>query len=101
MAAVGRDPVVGDVRLRPDAAGAADIGDGWVWMPADVRWPDDAPLPGVRSSTLTQGERDAIGLDTLPKTLAGALDLLDASATMRAALGDDMVDLYLAVRRAA
>ena len=57
--------------------------------------------PRVRSSTLTQGDRDAIGLDTLPKTLAGALDLLDASATMRAAHGDDMVDLYLAVRRAA
>ena len=35
----------------------------------------------------------------LPRSLAGALDLLDASPALRSGLGDAFVDSYLKLRR--
>ncbi|GAA3622940.1 gamma-glutamylpolyamine synthetase GlnA3 [Microbacterium awajiense] len=52
VGALGLDPVIGDVRVRPDARRVAELGDGWAWAPADLRWADDRPFTGCTRSAL-------------------------------------------------
>lgn len=53
----------------------------------------------VDPATLTADERAARGIVRTPATQAEALDALDADALLRGALGPDLADSYLAVRR--
>jgi glutamine synthetase len=52
----------------------------------------------VGPTRLTAAEREARGIRSLPSTLAAALEELAASDLLRDALGDRLVDLYVAVR---
>lgn len=57
------------------------------------------PAPVLISPTrLSEGERATAGIQPLPSSLTDALAELDRSTVLRAALGDALVDLYLAVR---
>lgn len=57
------------------------------------------PAPVLVSPTrLSEGERAAVGIRPLPSSLTEALAELDRSVVLRAALGDALIDLYLAVR---
>jgi glutamine synthetase len=58
-----------------------------------------APVSGD-PDRLSAEEQARLGVRRLPVTLAEAADALAASATLRAALGDTLMDAVLAVRRA-
>ena len=59
-----------------------------------------APPPPVNVSPahLSDQDRAARGIRSLPTTLPEALGLLGESTTLRRGLGDELVDLYAAVR---
>jgi len=63
---------------------------------------DRAELPAevtVDPATLTDGERERLGLEPLPGDLDEAAAALESSATLRAALGEELHGAILAVRR--
>jgi glutamine synthetase len=53
----------------------------------------------VDPATIAEGERAARGIMELPATQAEALDALAADPVLTAALGPDLAEPYLAVRR--
>ncbi len=59
VSALGLDPVIGDLRIRPDARRVADLGDGWAWTPGDLRWADDRPFSGCTRSALRRASTAA------------------------------------------
>jgi len=60
----------------------------------------EPPEPvGVDPATITVAERRARGIAPLPVTQAEALDALAGDQLLRAALGAELADAYLAVRR--
>jgi glutamine synthetase len=66
-----------------------------------VRWQRRLPAPvSGDPDRLSAEEQARLGVRRLPVTLAEAADALAASATLRAALGDTLMDAVLAVRRA-
>lgn len=50
--------------------------------------------------TLSDSERADAGIERYPETLGEALDVLEADSVLRSALGDGLLDSYLAVKRA-
>jgi len=60
----------------------------------------DPPEPvGVDPATLPEPERSARGIAPMPATQAAALDALAGDRLLRAALGAELAESYLAVRR--
>lgn len=49
--------------------------------------------------TLDDDEREARGIERFPTTLAEAVDALDGDETLRAAMGETLVDAYVQVKR--
>jgi glutamine synthetase len=50
--------------------------------------------------TLSDSERADAGIERYPETLGEALDVLETDSVLRSALGDGLLDSYLAVKRA-
>jgi glutamine synthetase len=57
------------------------------------------PSVEVDPATLSEGEREARGISPLPTTQAEALEALEADASLIGALGPQLAESYLAVRR--
>ncbi|MCI0546003.1 MAG: glutamine synthetase family protein [Candidatus Rokubacteria bacterium] len=58
------------------------------------------PETAVDPGDLSEAEREAVGIDLLPQTLAEALDALAKDEALLAALGPERARAYLAVKRA-
>ncbi|MBV0902932.1 gamma-glutamylputrescine synthetase [Haloarcula salina] len=60
----------------------------------------EPPEPvAVDPGSLSEGQRADRGIDRLPRTLGEALDALEADTTLQEALGDDLFETYLGVKR--
>lgn len=57
------------------------------------------PPTGVAPESLSDDERDSLGIDRLPTTLGEAIEGLEASATIRAAMGEVLYETFLATRK--
>ncbi|SFS02423.1 glutamine synthetase [Microbacterium sp. cf046] len=85
----------GDSTANPYLAMAAILAGATAGI---VRGATAPPPIDISPSHLSADERAERGIRSLPSTLVEALDVLGASDTLRASLGDELVDLYTAVR---
>lgn len=86
-----------DLTGNPYLVPGAVIAAGFAGVDQEMRLP--APLPDD-PSRCSEAELEQLGIHRLPASLPEAIAALEASEVLRAAMGDTMLDCFLAVRRA-
>jgi glutamine synthetase len=86
-----------DPTASPYLVAACVLAAGLVGLDSDARLPDEVT---VDPASLDEEQRAALGADRLPTSLEEALTHLEASAVLRDALGPELHETLVAVRRA-